>query len=174
MGEFWKDVIGYEGLYQVSNIGKVKSLERSKLVKGKYPGVQKEKILKPGIDTSGYFFVCLFNDSVKTNKSVHQLVAESFLNHNPCGFKLVVNHINLNKSDNRLENLEIVTNRDNTNMKHIKSSSIYTGVSWDKKCSKWRSVIYVNGSLKHLGFFINEYDAYLAYEKELEIIKTSF
>lgn len=59
MDEVWKDVIGYEGLYQVSNIGKVKSLERSKLVKGKYPGVQKEKILKPGIDTSGYFFVCL-------------------------------------------------------------------------------------------------------------------
>ena len=56
--------------------------------------------------------------------------------------KLVVNHINNNKLDNRLENIEIVTSRENSNLKHIKSSSKYVGVSWCKKRNgKWHSSI---------------------------------
>ena len=98
---------------------------------------------------------------------MHQLVAEAFLNHKRCGMEFVINHIDFNKTNNKVENLEIITNRENSNQKHLKSSSIYTGVSWDKRYNKWRSNITVNGKLKHLGYFINELEASEVYKKEL-------
>ncbi len=158
--EIWKDIKNYEGLYQVSDTGRVKSLKFSK-----------EKILKATKNNKGYLIVSLYKDGVVKIRTVHQLVAESFLNHVPCRYKLVVNHINFDKLDNRVENLEIVTNRENTNLKHIKSSSKYTGVTWHKPNKKWKSQIYVNGKQKSLGYFKDEYVAHLAYERELSKIK---
>lgn len=107
---------------------------------------------------------------VKTRK-VHQLVAESFLNHTKCGYNLVVNHINLNPQDNCVDNLEIVTQRDNANKKHIISTSKYTGVCWSKEKRKWRASINLKYKQSHLGYFNNEYEAHLAYEKALSEIK---
>ena len=101
---------------------------------------------------------------------VHKLVAIAFLNHTPCGNKLVINHKDFNISNNRLCNLEIITNRENCNRKHIPSYSNYTGVQWCKSKNRWRSRIQVNGKDKHLGYFKNEYDAHLAYQKELQKI----
>lgn len=166
--EIWKDIIGYEGHYQVSDLGNIKSLER-KSSNGKFI---KERILKQTTDNYLYCKVDLYKNGKQVNKKVHQLVAESFLNHVPCGHKLVVNHINFIKTDNRLKNLEIVTQRENANMKHLKSTSKYTGVSWDKQSKKWHSKIYTNNKQKHLGMFANEYDAHLAYQKELEIVNS--
>lgn len=167
--ENWKDVIGYKGVYQVSDLGNVKSLSR--IVKfNSGLGKTKERILKCNNFTGQYSLVSLCKENIKETKFIHILVAIAFLNHKPCGMELVINHIDFNKLNNRADNLEIVTSRVNCNKKHIKSSSKYTGVYWNKNNNKWRSCIKINGKTKHLGCFINQYDAYLAYEEELNKI----
>jgi hypothetical protein len=91
--EEFKDIIRYEGLYQVSNLGRVKSLRRN-------------KILSPSKEC-GYLKTTLRKDGKQRKLAIHQLVAMAFLGHEPCGHELVVNHINKNKLDNRVENLKI-------------------------------------------------------------------
>jgi hypothetical protein len=150
--EIWKSIQNYEGLYEVSNLGRVKSLK-----------FNKEKILSQGM--LRYCNVVLWKNSIGITRTVHQLVAESFLNHTPNGMKLVVDHINDDKLDNRVENLQIVTTRFNAYKTQGKYSSKYKGVSWDKKLNKWRAMISINGKLKHLGYFNCELLAYHEYEK---------
>ena len=92
----------------------------------------------------------------------------AFLNHIPRGLELVVNHKNFIRTDNRVENLEIVTNRENCNKKHLKSSSQYVGVSWAGDRKKWFSSIAIDGKLKNLGRFKTELEAHEAYQNALE------
>jgi hypothetical protein len=165
--EIWRPVIGYEGIYEVSNLGRVKSLERIVERNNGRNKTINEKILKGRINSDRYFNIDLCNKGVIKTKTIHQLVAESFLNHKPCGMKLVVNHINFDRTDNRVENLEIVTARENANKKHLKSTSKYTGVAWYKTSKKWLASIYINGKSKHLGLFTDEYEAHLAYQSAL-------
>ena len=160
--EIWESIPGYVGKYEVSNYGNVKSLKRKNRLH--------EKILKPSIDAYGYYVVGLLNNGKIKTRTIHQLVAESFLKHIPNGNKIVVNHKNLNKLDNRLANLELITNRENTNKKHVKSSSKYTGVHYDKKNKRWISQILFNKKREYLGRYNNEYDAHLAYQSRLKEI----
>jgi len=165
--EVWKDILDYKGLYQVSNIGRVKGLERKvKQPSGGYR-ILKERVLKASPDGNGYLKLVLYVNGINKTRTVHQLVAEAFLNYKPCGHKLVPNHINFDKQDNHVVNIEIVTQRKNTNKKHLKSSSKYTGICWHKGAKKWMSRIYINGKDKHLGYFTSELDASNAYQKEL-------
>lgn len=168
--EIWKDVVGYEGLYQVSNFGRVKSVKRITNLKNGFKRTQSCIILKYVKRKSGYCHVSLSVNGIVTTRTIHQLVAEAFLSHTPNGCKMVVNHINFIRNDNRLENIEIVTFRENNNHKHIPHSSIYTGVCWRKDRNRWSSVICVNGKQKHLGYFKNEIDAHHAYENQLKEI----
>lgn len=171
MNEIWKDIPGYEGLYQVSNLGNVKSLSR--IIKHAKGGnkTTKERMLKPGVNKSGYCRVVLFKDSLDKTFPVHQLVAMGFLGHIPCGHESVVDHINNNSKDNRVENLQVITHRENVS-KDIKGCySIYTGVSWHKNKNKWIAGIRINGKSKHLGYFENEYDAHLKYQETLKTFK---
>jgi hypothetical protein len=165
--EVWKAIKDYPN-YEVSNYGNVKSLKRKEwCVKNNSFSIRKERILKPCFGSSGYLGVNLYKNGKCNFKNIHQLVAISFLNHTPCGYKLVVNHKNIIKSDNRLDNLEIVTARENSNLKHIKSSSQYTGVSWDKTYKKWTSQIHINKKDVKLGRFNTEEEANNAYQKAL-------
>lgn len=168
MKEIFKDIPTYEGIYQVSNLGKVKSLERVIIRSDGKPYSAKEKILKNFLTDRGYYSVKLYKNKILKTITVHQLVSMAFLNHTPCGYKLVVNHIDFDKKNNNVSNLELVTQRENANHKHLKSSSKYTGVCWNKARNKWQSNIKINGKLKHLGLFTNEYDAHLAYENALK------
>ena len=93
--------------------------------------------------------------------SVHQLVAMAFLGHTPCGHKVVVDHINGIKDDNRLENLRLISARDN--LAFGRGSSNYAGVS--KFRNKWRADIRVDGHLHYLGLFPDEESARVAYIK---------
>jgi len=68
---------------------------------------------------------------------------------------------------NNVSNLQLISQRENSSKDRKDGSSQYTGVSWFKKSNKWRSVIYINGKLKHLGLFDNELDASNAYQKTL-------
>lgn len=156
MEETWRSIKGYEEHYKVSSLGMVKSIKFGK-----------DKILKPGLNSNGYLIVVLCVGGVlKTNK-VHQLVAEAFLNHVRCNHKLVVNHIDINRQNNVLSNLEIVSMRENSNQKHLSSSSKYTGVGWDKGRNKWKAQIRINGKSKNLGCYVNEIDASNAYQNAL-------
>lgn len=117
MNEIWRDIKGYEGLYQVSNLGNVKSLKR--VVPHKVNGSRTipEKILKLSSDGSGYLYVSLSKDGKKKNPKVHRLVAESFIP-NPNNLPQV-NHIDEDKSNNRVDNLEWITSLDNLNHSNV-------------------------------------------------------
>lgn len=103
MKEVWKDIKGYEGLYQVSNLGRVKSLN--------FHRTGKEQILKSDCQRRGYFYVTLYNNKRGIKKSIHRLVAEAFIP-NPHN-KPSVDHINTDRTDNRVENLRWATYLEN-------------------------------------------------------------
>ena len=96
--EIWKDIPNYEGMYQVSNLGRVKSLK-----------FNKEKVLKPLPNRRGYCKVILCKGGAQKQKSIHRLVLLAFVGES----ELEVNHINGIKTDNSLENLEYCTRREN-------------------------------------------------------------
>jgi len=150
--EIWKDIPNYEGHYQVSNLGNVKSLKCGKI-----------KLMKKTLSTDKYHVVSLSLFNKMKMYKVHQLVAMAFLNHIPNGNILVIDHINDNKIDNRLENIQVVTNRFNSHKTQGKYSSKYKGVSWDKKRKKWRSTIEINNKQNCLGIFSCELKAYYTY-----------
>lgn len=164
--EIFKPIKDYEESYLVSNYGRIISLQRI-VIHGNRKLTVKEKLLKNTLEKTGYHTVNLYKPGKTTKKQVHQIVAESFLGHTSDGYKKVINHKNHVRNDNRVENLEIVTQRKNTNKKHIKSSSKYVGVSFNKLRLKWRAFIRINGVLKSLGSYTSEYNAHLAYEKAL-------
>ena len=170
MQEIWKDIPNYEGLYQVSSLGRVKSLSRE-VCNSSRCYISKELILKSSLSTRGYPQVVIFNKATSKTRSVHQLVAESFLNYKPNRLlRLVVDHKNDIKTDNTLINLQIVTQRYNTCKTQGKYSSKYKGVSWDEKSKKWRAEITIDNNKKYLGLFKCELAASLAYQNKLKEI----
>jgi hypothetical protein len=116
MNEIWKDIKGYEGLYQVSNFGNVKTLSR---FKNGY--MTKTRLLKHTPYTNGYYMVTLVNGINRKKISIHRLVAQAFIS-NPDN-KPEVNHFNGIKTDNRVENLEWCTHIEN--QKHASINSLY-------------------------------------------------
>ena len=103
--EIWKDIKGFEGIYQVSNLGRVKSLKR--------PYRLKEKIKKPTRDRYGYYQVRLCKQSIGKGYLVHRLVWEAFNGHIPEGYE--INHLDERPVNNALSNLSLVTHRENLN-----------------------------------------------------------
>lgn len=116
MNEQWKDVPGYEGFYQVSNCGRVRSLNRTRTVKDAHGGLMvradKGKILSPNNNGHGYLLVRLRKgENQKENRYIHRLVAEVFCER-PDGCP-VVNHIDHNPQNNSADNLEWCTQKEN-------------------------------------------------------------
>lgn len=106
MNEVWKDIMSYEGLYQVSSLGRVKSLpRRSKALPGR---ITKERLLKPVLNKpNGYMQVGLFKETKLKMTYIHQLVAKHFISNEEC--KSTVNHIDGRKDNNTIDNLEWAT-----------------------------------------------------------------
>lgn len=107
--EEWRDIEGYEGLYQISSDGRVKSLKR--IARNNH--TVNSKIRKPKIDKDGYCCVSLWIDGVSKEHFIHRLVAQAFVpnpENKPC-----IDHINTDRTDNRAENLRWCTHKENTN-----------------------------------------------------------
>lgn len=111
--EIWKDIEGYEGLYQVSSFGRVRSLDRSHRMKNGYVRSIKGRVLAQSIKNSGYYKVQLSKDGTQKTFMVHRLVAKAFIP-NPDELE-TVNHKDENKLNNKASNLEWMNIKDNTN-----------------------------------------------------------
>jgi hypothetical protein len=164
--ENWKDVPGYEGLYQVSDLGNVRRVETGRVLKPGKAGKSKD-----------YLVVNLSKNGKIKGFLVHQLIAIVFLKHVPDGMKITVDHINENKSDNRLENLQLLSQRQNKtkSIDKTKTTSKFIGVCWHIQKKKWVVSININGKRKYLGHFYSEEQAHEAYQnvlKKLEADKT--
>lgn len=121
MTEIWKDVKGYEGLYQVSNCGRIKSLPK-KRANGTNFYIQKEIIMSQQIKNKRYYGVCLVKDGICKNHLVHRLVAEAFLE-NPNLYDQV-NHKDCNKLNNNVDNLEWCNQQ--MNLRHAFENGLLT------------------------------------------------
>jgi hypothetical protein len=148
--EVWKDVPGYEGLYQASNLGKIKSIAR-KIEYKSWPHyrIVKEVILKNSITSNGYHQVSLRKDGKYRTIRSHQVIAMTFLDHKPNGNNLIVDHIDGNKLNNNLLNLRVIHNRINISIGMRPNG--FTGVH--ERNGKYRSMIRVNNKLLHLGTY---------------------
>ena len=115
MKEIWKDIVGYEGLYQVSNLGRIRSLDRyvNSAIKNSNKVIKKGKILKPNPNWNNYLQVHLSKNGKGKMSVVHRLVAQTFIP-NPNNLPQV-NHIDGNKFNNSIENLEWCTAKENIN-----------------------------------------------------------
>lgn len=118
MTEIWKDIVGYEGLYQVSNLGRVKSLPKYDR-KGRF---HSERIKAPANNGTGYLVVNLKHDGKQQMRTVHRLVAEVFLPND--NTSLEINHIDGDKSNNCVNNLEWCTRSEN--IRHAVKNGLHT------------------------------------------------
>lgn len=159
--EIWKDIPEYEGIYLASNNGRIKSIKS-----------KNEKILKGSTDNRGYRIVSLWKDGKCSWFQVHKLIVITFLEYKELSYKIVIDHINNKKNDNRLENLQIISQRENASKDKDKNktSSKYIGVYFIKKEKKWKVQIHINGKRKYLGRYKCEHDAGNAYKSELNKI----
>ncbi len=166
----WKDIIGYNGDYQISNTGLVKSIGRN-IEKIMYGGVKSvyfrpEKILKPG-KLRGYYHITLRKNNTSRIFKIHRLVLQTFFPINNFE-KLQVNHKDGIKDNNNVENLEWVTHQENQlhryqNLYNDKKLSRYSYIT--KTDNKWRLRGFKN---KHLGYFTSEEEALNKYNDLLE------
>lgn len=170
--EIWKDIKNYEGLYQVSNLGNVRSLDRlmstltgDRLYKGKQ--------LKPKLLQTGYLQVSLYKNNDNNGRHyqplVHQLVALSFLN-NENNYKSI-NHIDGNKQNNNSSNLEYCTYSYNELHKY-RILNKKRGVYYDSKRNEYYAQLRYKGNIINLGRFKDKEEAYEAFRiKYLELYK---
>lgn len=183
--EIWKEITGYVGLYQVSNLGSVRSLDR--FVKGRGSGLQLRKgiVLKGGIQNKGgkgYRYVGLWKENKLRQKLIHRLVAESFIDR--ISDKNFVNHKDFNKMNNTVDNLEWMTAQENVDhyMTGVRSGEIKRPdrrdsntrrfVSWSPKDKMWVAFIWNTHTKKQVygGGSVDKEVAYLkAYDKYVEI-----
>lgn len=172
--EEWRDIPGYEGYYQVSNLGGVRSLDRTVVFSDGRERFYKGRVIDGNVQ-NGYKQTTLGINGSSQCLSFSRLAAMAFLGHKPNGHKLVVDHINGDKSDDRVENLRIVTNRANTSTCFRSNRDSFTsghaGVYWDKKMTKWQSQIQHKGVRVHLGYYDTELEASNIYQSALSKIE---
>lgn len=146
MDEIWKDIPGYEGLYQVSNLGNVRSLNYNK--------TGEIKLLKPFTSHNGYRIVSLSNNGKLKGYTIHRLVANAFIP-NPNNLPQV-NHIDENKTNNRTDNLEWCTQAYNntygTHTKRVSKSNSIPVAQYDKNGILINTYLGAADAEKHTGF----------------------
>ena len=166
INEEWRTISGYLK-FQVSNLGNVRD-------------VRTRKFKPPTFSGNGYLAVRLREEgNASARHRIHRLVAEAFIP-NPDG-KRCVDHINHDKNNNTITNLRWATMKENGNnrLKSSNTTSIYKGVYWERKYSKRRAQLKVDGKRKHLGYYHDEVEAAQQYDRAAiiyfgEYAKTNF
>lgn len=147
--ENWKAVVGYEGIYEVSDMGRVRALDRVDHSGHKRNG----RILVLGSTPQGYAVVRLTKEGVQHSYSVHQVVMYAFV-----GVKnLTIDHRNTIRNDNTLSNLRYCTPRENQTFDNVRrknpATSPYPGVGFHKSTGKWRARTFHEGKSIWIGVF---------------------
>ena len=155
--EIWKSIPGWEN-YEISTCGKVRSLN--------YNHTGKIKELSPG-NIRGYLVILFSSNGKKKQFYIHQLMAITFLNHTPDYYNKIIDHKNNIRTDNRLDNLQIITHRENSTKD--RKRNLPTGVSLLKN-GKYRSQIWKNNKKVSLGNFLTPEEASEAYQNNLKLI----
>jgi len=150
MKEIWKPVVGYEGIYEVSSLGRVKSLARTDCRGNR----RNERIRKPEKANGAYITIYLSKHSKVHRRTLHSVIAETFLGPRPSGRG--IDHIDGDKLNNRADNLEYVTSAENTRRyyQNLRKSGV-VGVNLDKRSGKWCAKF----RRKHIGYFKTEQEA---------------
>lgn len=165
--EYWIPVKNFEGIYEISNFSRVRSLDRECKTKSGSFYIRKGTVLKPIFCQNGYYYHNLEYRGYKlfTKRSI--LVATHFIENDLN--KEEVNHKNKNRLDDSIQNLEWTTRRENMShaFKYTNKTSKYVGVSWDSSRQKWISGISIDKKHKYLGRFSYEKDAANAYKEAL-------
>lgn len=171
--EEWRDIVGYEGLYQVSNMGRVKGLSRVSNF-GKRVKRIPIRILKPTISKRGYYVVGLSKDGKTKNHTIHRILMTSFVP-NPEN-KRAIDHIDTNKLNNSLDNLRWCTDKENSNNEKTKEKN-------RNNCFRmWKNGLFDNRNNTHYrkvaqytkdGEYIKTWDSIIEVEKALGIDRSS-
>lgn len=150
--ERWLPIVGYEGLYEVSDLGRVKSLARTTTKGG----------IRSPIKRNEYLLVSLCKNGKKVYNSIQRLVLQAFL---PIEEEKFADHINHIRYDNRLENLRWCSRSENNRYrkKFDNCSSKYVGVNWHKRVKKWATACRIDNIPNHIGYFDTELEAAKAY-----------
>ena len=138
--EIWKVVNGYEGLYKVSSLGRVKNIKTGKILKG-------------CVDDKGYLKVKLYKNKKGKTLRIHNLVGKAFIA-NPLN-KRCIDHINHDRKNNKVSNLRFATYAENNQnaSKRSDNTSGFIGIHFNKKVKKWHVRIQIDGKRKSLGYF---------------------
>tara|TARA_R110000772_G_scaffold180536_1_gene291822 strand:+ start:800 stop:1294 length:495 start_codon:yes stop_codon:yes gene_type:complete len=157
--ETFKDIPTWEGIYQVSDIGNVKSLPR------RYsPG---ENILRPTVSRDGYLKVCLKANERKESFEVNRLMALAFISDSYTERDLVCDHIDRDRKNNKLSNLRLVSHRKNST--NTVRANRLTGAY--RQGNKWQASIGTMNKSKYIGLYATEMEAHQAYLKALELLE---
>lgn len=163
--EIWKDIKGYEGKYQVSNLGRVKSLIEWHGNCHLDKWVKKEKIITPTNNGYGYLIIGLANRGKRKNFYIHRLVAEAFIP-NPENLP-VINHKDYNKQNNNVNNLEWMTQKENTNYSKPNMKKIH----FSDRAKTGEKGIYYRANKNHyrVVIFRKEYPSCKTLEEAIEL-----
>ena len=158
--ECWRKLEDFEN-YSVSSFGRV----RNDITK---------RILKPGISSSGYYGVKLYQNNKKKTFLVHRLVAIYFIA-NPMN-KKCVDHIDHDRKNNRIFNLRYATYQENNQNKSIQKSNTsgYVGVSFHKTKQKYQTRYSLNGKYQHIGYYQTALEASEAYQAKIKEVYKEF
>jgi hypothetical protein len=166
--EIWKPIPEYEGFYEASSLGNVRSIDRV-VNNQKIKGVM---LTKKYYKNDGYYKITLCKNGKREKMCLHQAIAMTFLGHTRCGINgLVVDHIDEDKTNNTLSNLQLLTARQNTSKSRKNKSSKYIGPNWEKRFQKWRVTVTHNKRRYKVGYFDDEKEAHIAYTKAVNNLK---
>ena len=155
--EIYKDIPGYEGFYQASNKGNIKSLGRKVKVSHGGLRIKHERILVQ-MKHSRYLCVNLSKYGAIKMYLTHQLVAMAFLDHKPDKYNIVVDHIDDNGNNNNVENLQLISHRDNI-VKGMSRESGVVGIYFRPNPPRWVSTHQRNNKSKFIGSFLTKEEA---------------